>query len=101
MPLKSVTVSAGRTLNLGNYESMRFDAGATWELEVGEDEALVLAGLWKMVKANLRKQTLPYLDQQAAKLEQILIGFPADIREQLLAQAQERVAVLSGGNGKE
>lgn len=97
MPLKTVTVSAGRTLNLGNYESMRFDSGATWELEDGEDEALVLRGLWQMVKANLRKQTLPYLDEQAARVEQILLGFPANIREQLLADMQQRVTVLSGG----
>lgn len=38
MPIKEISVSVGRTVNIGNYESLRLDIGATATIS---DEALM------------------------------------------------------------
>lgn len=45
MKLTEVRVGAARTLNLGNYESLRIEAGATVAIEDGDDMAAVKAAL--------------------------------------------------------
>lgn len=96
MALQSVTVTAARVLSDGNYGSYRFEAGATWELDAGEDEALVLAGLWKMVRANVRKQLQPYTEADAEKAAKILLGFPPEVRAALAAQVGAVVGEREG-----
>jgi hypothetical protein len=39
MRIKEITVGASRTINLGNYNSIKVEGRATIELEAGEDES--------------------------------------------------------------
>lgn len=45
MKITEVQVSMQRTVNLGNYESARFQAGCTASVEPDEDPNLVTKGL--------------------------------------------------------
>lgn len=50
---KSITVSLGLTLNLGNYESARFDAGIELELEPKDKAETVYAQAWKALEKQV------------------------------------------------
>lgn len=39
MRISTITVSASRTINTGNYNSMKVEGACTIELEPGEDES--------------------------------------------------------------
>lgn len=62
MRIKEVSVSYGRTKNLGNYESLRIDVQLTAEIEPGEPSQELIEDLQAMVKKKAeemleRKQT--------------------------------------------
>lgn len=52
----SVWVSIGLTKNLGNYESLRIDAGGSAAVEDGEDRAEVYKRLWDDVKDQIERK---------------------------------------------
>ena len=49
MKVKTVTVSMGRTVNMGNYESARWDFSMEAEVDEGEDVEKVKKDLAKVV----------------------------------------------------
>lgn len=56
MKVKSVTVSMGVTVNLGNYESFRMDVSEEIEIYEGEDPEEAYAS----ARDNLRKKIKDY-----------------------------------------
>lgn len=53
MKIKSITIKRGSTINLGNYESARYDVEATAELDEKDTWAKVFKALDKKVKDGL------------------------------------------------
>ena len=53
---KEVWVSVGLTLNLGNYESARLDAGMSIPLEEGQDYDTAFDKAWENVLKEIGEQ---------------------------------------------
>jgi len=46
---KTISISYGKTINLGNYESARFDAGISMEVDIEADDQNVMDDLMQEV----------------------------------------------------
>lgn len=53
MKIRQMTLTAGRTFNLGNFESLRVDAAATVDIEDGEDLAAARTAAVSEIRASL------------------------------------------------
>lgn len=53
MKIRQMTLTAGRTFNLGNFESLRVDASATVDIEDGEDLAAARGAALAEIRAGL------------------------------------------------
>jgi len=56
MDVKEITVSYGKTKNLGNYENMRVDAEMTVAIQDGEDVNEVFDKAQQEVKRQVHKE---------------------------------------------
>lgn len=78
--IKTVSVTYGRKLNLGDYNSANVEISIWAELEDGDNEADVTAALWEMAKNNVKAQALPLKRQDEARVEKIYLGLPVELR---------------------
>jgi hypothetical protein len=53
MKIRQMTLTAGRTFNLGDFESLRVDASATVEIEEGEDLAAARGAAVAEIRTSL------------------------------------------------
>lgn len=53
--MKEIQVSVGRTINLGNFESLRVDVSATSTLAPGDDPETMRATISDWLKDQVRK----------------------------------------------
>jgi len=53
--VKEIQVSVGRTINLGNFESLRVDVSATTTLDPGDSADVVRATISDWLKEQVRK----------------------------------------------
>lgn len=83
MQLKTVSVTYGRKFNLGDYNSATIDCTLWADLEEGESEADAMNALWEMAKNNVKAQALPLVQKQTVNVENIFMGLPVQVREQL------------------
>ena len=56
MKLKEIRLTVSRTFNLGNFESLRVEAGAVADLEDGETPDQARARMLDEVRISLREQ---------------------------------------------
>ena len=56
MKTKEISVSFGRTVNMGNYQALRVDVGATVTLEEGESESACFAQLWAAAEKEVAEE---------------------------------------------
>ena len=64
MRISSISLSLGRTVNLGDFNSMRVETGATMEIAEGDDLAVARESLHDEVKtmlATIGRETLARL----------------------------------------
>jgi len=54
----SIWCSVGITKNLGNYESLRIDAGARIDIEAFSDKEEAWKNLWTEVQAQIEEQLI-------------------------------------------
>jgi hypothetical protein len=81
--LKTVSVTYGRKFNLGDYNSATVDCTLWADLDEGDNEADAMAALWEMAKNNVKAQALPLVQKQSANVEQIFMGLPMQVRNEL------------------
>lgn len=62
MEIKEVRATVSFTKNLGNYQSLHIEAGATSEVEPGEKVDTVFTQVFQLVKEEVKKQTLHCID---------------------------------------
>ena len=67
MFVKEIWVSTGLTLNLGNYESARMDAGVKVTVEEGKDPQEAYKLGWNMVEAEISKQATDIKSEMAKR----------------------------------
>jgi len=76
MKIKTVSVVYGRKLNLGDFCSAHVECTLWADLEEGETEHDVMAGLWAMAKANVKAQLAPLTPEIKAQAETAFLGIP-------------------------
>lgn len=54
MTNQHISVSYGRTIDVGNYESVKLNASSGGDLEPGEDKQEAYTKLWKEVRGQVR-----------------------------------------------
>lgn len=81
MKITTVSVTYGRKLNLGDYNSANIEMSIWAELEEGDNEAEVAGALWEMAKNNVKAQALPLKRNDEARVERIYLGLPLEVRE--------------------
>ena len=83
MKLKTVSITYGKKVNLGDYNSATIECSLWAELEEGEDEAPAMTALWEMAKNNVKAQAVPLVTKQTANVEQIYMGLPLAVRTEM------------------
>jgi len=88
MQLKNVSVTYGRKVNLGDYNSATIDCTLLADLDEGENEADAMTALWEMAKNNVKAQALPLVKKTEAKVEMIYLGLPLAVQESITEGAE-------------
>ena len=83
MNLKTVSVTYDRKFNLGNYNSAHIGMTLWADLDEDENEAEAAAALWTMAKNNVKAQSLPLVAKQTVEVEEIFMGLPVAMQEQV------------------
>lgn len=81
MRVTSITVTAGRKINIGDYNSIHLELTMTAEPDEGEPPEVVREQLWTDVTLSLRAQTAPFLKRRQEQLQEVLSGLPLDVQE--------------------
>ena len=55
MKMREVSVSVGRTINMGNYESLRIELSGAAVIEDGDDRSEVVANISDWLRAQVRR----------------------------------------------
>jgi len=85
MRVKMVSVTYGRKINLGDYNSANIECDLWADIDEGDDLDRCMAGLWDMAKANVKAQALPLKRNLEAQVEQIFLGLPVELRDEINA----------------
>lgn len=81
--VKTVSVTYGRKLNLGDYNSATIDCTIWSDIEEGEDLNQAMHGLWNMAKNNVKTQSLPLVDRKSnLNVKEAFLGLPFEINQQ-------------------
>jgi hypothetical protein len=89
MKLKTVSVIYERKMNLGDYNSVH--AGVTlWaDLEDGDNEASAAEALRQMARNHVMAELARLQPALRAKVENLFMGLPVDVRETLMEKESE------------
>lgn len=79
--VKTVSVSYGRTLNLGNFSSARLEETLWADVAEGVDLDEVQRFLWGMVKAQVREQAMPFLRKVREEFLEAIASLPEEDRQ--------------------
>lgn len=83
MQLKTISVTYGRKLNLGDFNSVHSEVSLWADLEEGDDEAAAAEALRAMARNQVMLE-LSRCDQRLqAKVTDIFAGLPISVQKQL------------------
>ena len=88
MQLKTVSVTYGRKINLGDYNSATIDCTLWADLDEGENEADAMTALWEMAKNNVKAQALPLVKKTEAQVVNIFMGLPVTVQGSITEEAE-------------
>lgn len=83
MKLKTISVTYGRKLNLGDFNSVHSEISLFADLEDGDDEAAAAEALRTMARNQVMLELSRVEQKLAAKVEGIFAGLPIDVKKQL------------------
>ena len=81
--VKTVSVTYGRKVNLGEYNSATVDCSIWADVEEGEDLNAAMSALWTMAKENVKAQVLPLKGKQEAQVKEIFLGLPVEAQKEI------------------
>jgi len=87
MQVKTISVTYGRKVNLGEYNSANIEISIWGQLEEEEDEGAAVTALWEMAKANVKAQVLPLVQKNTVKVENIFMGLPVEVQKEIETDA--------------
>jgi len=65
--VKEVTVYVEAVKNLGNYQSIRFGAGMTLEVEEGDDYNKIYSRAWDITSSEIEQKLEDFSDSEVNK----------------------------------
>lgn len=83
MQLKTISVTYGRKLNMGDYNSVHSEVSLFADLEEGDDEAAAAEALRAMARNQVMLELARVEQKLAAKVEGIFAGLPVDLRKSI------------------
>ncbi len=83
MVLRSISVTYGRKLNLGDYSSAHSEISLWADLEEGDDEATAAEALRTMARNQVLLELSRVEQKLAAKVENIFAGLPVDVKQKM------------------
>jgi len=72
--LKDVTVTYGRKMNLGDFNSAHVELTVNAELEDGDDVDATMRSLWAMVTNNVKAKAAEFYPKMA--VQELFLGLP-------------------------
>lgn len=81
MPLvRTISVTYGRKLNLGDYNSATVDCTIWADIEPGENLDQAMKSLWAMAKENVKAAAQPLIAKSGANsnTKEFFLGLPAE-----------------------
>lgn len=77
-----ISVTYGRKINLGDYNSAHFEMTLWAELDdTDTDPSLVHDDLWEQAKASVKAEALPIVKKQMASTTGVFAGLPVDVQD--------------------
>jgi hypothetical protein len=83
MILKTVSITYGRKLNLGDFNSVHSEVSLWADLEEGDDEASAAEALRTMARNQVLLELARVEQRLQAKVEGIFAGLPISVAKQL------------------
>lgn len=83
MQLKTISVTYGRKLNLGDFNSVHSEVSLWADLEEGDDEASAAIALRDMARNQVMLELANLNQKLAAKVETVFAGLPLSVQKQL------------------
>jgi len=89
--VKTVSVTYGRKLNLGDYNSAQVDCTIWADVSDDQDLDAAMTALWEMAKANVKAQALPLVkgSNGSSSMKQAFLGLPMVGNEPVYVPAEE------------
>lgn len=83
MQLKTISVTYGRKLNLGDFNSVHSEVSLWADLEAGDDEATAADALRAMARNQVMLELARVEQRLQTKAESVFAGLPVSVRKQL------------------
>lgn len=83
MRLTNISVTYGRKLNLGDFNSVHSEVSLWADLEEGDDEASAANALRDMARNQVMLELANLNQKLAAKVETVFAGLPVSVQKQL------------------
>lgn len=85
MRTKTVSVTYGRKINLGDYNSATIEITTWTDLDEGEEAQIAIDTLYASAKENVKKQAMPLLksDPTSLNFRETFLGQPVDSTKEL------------------
>lgn len=83
MRLTNISVTYGRKLNLGDFNSVHSEVSLWADLEDGDDEASAANALRDMARNQVMLELANLNQKLAAKVETVFAGLPVSVQKQL------------------
>ena len=80
MILKTISVTYGRKMNLGDFNSLHVEASLWADLEQGDDEAIAAEALRTMARNQVGTELARMEPKLAAKITDLFMGLPKQVR---------------------
>lgn len=83
MQLKTISVTYGRKLNLGDFNSVHSEVSLWADLEASDDEATAADALRAMARNQVMLELARVEQRLQAKVEGVFAGLPVSVQKQL------------------
>ena len=81
--IKTVSVTYGRKINLGDFNSATIECTLWAGLKEGEDTDSAMHQLWDMATSNVQAKAGVVTRKLEAKFEEVFLGLPVETQEDI------------------
>lgn len=83
MKITSISVTCGRKINIGDFNSVHLEIGVTAELDGDDDPSSVRAELWADAAASLKEQATPFLKRRQEQTDEVYDHLPPTVQKRI------------------